>query len=157
MFRRCAYRVGGLNYPLDAIEHGLLRGNARPPYSLRRALGRGDPRLAAAPSAPDPRIHFALNCGARSCPAPRTYEPARVAGQLEEATRIYLEAECEIDRAGGAVVLPGLMKLYRADFGGSAAQLGFAAAHLPGEAAWLRENASRLRVRYARFDWTIVV
>ena len=43
MFRRCAYRVGALDYSLDVIEHGLLRRNARPPYALRRLLRPGRP------------------------------------------------------------------------------------------------------------------
>ena len=76
--------------------------------------------------------------------------------QLAEATRAYLEGEVEIDRAGVGVVLPGLMKLYRADFGDPPQQVEFAAAHLPGDGDWLRERAPALRVRYARFDWTIV-
>lgn len=156
MFRRCGYRVGELDFTLDAIEHGLLRGNARPPYSPRRVLRRGDRRLAAAPSLTDPRIHFALNCGARSCPPPRVYEAARVDEMLEEATRGYLEAESDFRRETGTVTLPGLVKLYRSDFGGRAEQIEFVAAHLPEQAEWLRANADGLRVGYARFDWTIV-
>lgn len=35
-FRGMAYRLGGLDYTLDDIEHGILRGNKRPP-SLRLA------------------------------------------------------------------------------------------------------------------------
>src|SRR5687767_3879535 len=78
LFRRESFEIGELDYTLDAIEHGLLRGNARPPYSPRRLLRPGDPRLAAAPSKLDPRIHFALNCGARSCPPVRRYTDERL-------------------------------------------------------------------------------
>jgi Protein of unknown function, DUF547 len=156
IFRRCGYRVGELDYSLDAIEHGLLRANARPPYSARRVLRPGDPRLAAAPASADPRIHFALNCGARSCPPARVYEANRLDDQLEGATRGYLEAECDFDRQNEAIALPGLIKLYRSDFGARAQQVEFVAAHLPAEAGWLRRSAERLRVRYNRFDWTIV-
>ncbi len=156
MFRRMTFAVGGFDYTLDVIEHGLLRGNARPPYSLRKILRAGDPRLAAAPSKPDPRIHFALNCGARSCPPRRRYEAAGLDSQLELATRGYLEAECDFDREGGAVVLPGLMKLYRSDFGSKEEQIEFAAAHLPEQTDWLRQNGRGLRLGYSRFDWTIV-
>jgi hypothetical protein len=157
MFGSCAHSAAGLEYTLDAIEHGLLRGNARPPYRARRVLRRGDPRLSAAPSTPDLRIHFALNCGARSCPPPRVYEAGRVSEQLGQATRGYLEAESEFDREGGALVLPGLIKLYRSDFGSKGEQVDFAAVHLPDQAAWIRELGGRLRVSYARFDWTIAL
>lgn len=156
LFRRTFYTVGDLEYTLDAIEHGLLRGNARPPYAPRRVLRSGDPRLAAAPSVADPRIHFALNCGARSCPPPRVYEAGRVEEQLELATRGYLEAGSDFARDRRVVILPGLIRLYRSDFGSKAEQLEFAAAHLPEQADWLRRNAAELEVGYGRFDWTIV-
>ncbi|CAK9088502.1 Glutaredoxin [Durusdinium trenchii] len=57
-----SYRVAGTQLSLDDIEHGLLR--AQPNYfevddqELQRKL-----RLPQV----DPRIHMALNCGARSC------------------------------------------------------------------------------------------
>jgi hypothetical protein len=55
--------------------------------------------------------------------------------------------------------LPGLMKLYRGDFGAGrdADLVGFAARYLPAdEAAWIEANADELRVRTGRFDWKLV-
>ena len=80
-------------YSLDAIEHGVLRLNARPPYRLRRLLAAGDPRRDAAPSRLDPRVHFALNCGAVSCPPIRAYEADGLDPELEATTRRYIRAE----------------------------------------------------------------
>ena len=148
----CPCRRTARSYSLNQIEHGLLRGNRRPPTGLRRILGAGDARLRAAPSEVDARIHFALNCGARSCPPIRDYDGDRLDEQLEVATRAYLEAESEVDREAGRAELPGLMRLYRADFGDSRAQLRFAAARLPELAAAL-EGGADLRVGHARFDW----
>jgi hypothetical protein len=49
-------RVGGLDYSLDEIEHGLLRGNASK-FGVRRApMPRDDPRLAHTPLAFDERV-----------------------------------------------------------------------------------------------------
>jgi hypothetical protein len=152
MFRRAAHHVGGRDYSLDVIEHGLLRGNRRPPYGPRRLLSESDPRLEAAPSRPDPRIHFALNCGARSCPPIRVYTAA-VDSELERAARAYLDAESEVD-SDGSLTLPGLMKLYRGDFGGREGVLAFAIAHLQAEtAARVSDAGTEVRVRYSRFDW----
>ena len=53
LFSRSVHSVGGLDYSLDVIEHGLLRGNRRPPYWPRRLLSPDDPRLLAAPSKPE--------------------------------------------------------------------------------------------------------
>jgi len=154
LFSRTAYAVGGRPHSLNLIEHGILRRNRRPPYHPRRPLRRGDPRLRALPSRLDPRIHFALNCGARSCPPIRPYAPATLDEDLEAATAAYLAAETEVAADGRAVVLPRLMRLYRRDFGGRGAQLAFAAARLP-----LPDPAgagARRRVSYGRFDWTAV-
>jgi len=156
LFSTVAYRVGGEPYTLNLIEHGLLRRNRRPPFHLRRPTRGGDPRLAAAPSALDPRVHFALNCGARSCPPIHVYEPSAIDEQLELATRAYLQAETSVDPRRGRVTLPRLMRLYRADFGDRAAQLELAARHLSAVREHQEADRNLLAVRYGRFDWTAV-
>ncbi len=155
MFDRIAYGVGGHDYPLNLIEHGVLRGNRRPPFRVRRLLGQSDPRLAAAVSSVDPRIHFALNCGARSCPPIRAYDPEVLEDQLELSTRSYLEAETQIEVERCRIKLPRLMRLYRADFGSRDEQLAFAAAHVPGVRECLERRSRTPRVRYSKFDWTV--
>jgi hypothetical protein len=154
-FDRDAYRVGRHAYSLNLIENGVLRANRRPPYRLRRPLGGSDPRLAVGPSAIDPRIHFALNCGARSCPPIRAYEPASLNEQLDAATRAYLETETRLEPERRRVMLPRLMRLYAADFGERDEQLRFAARYLPQLADWLGERTMRIRVAYGRFDWSV--
>lgn len=156
IFRSAAYTVGGLAYTLDLIEHGLLRGNARPPYSPRRLLRRGDPRLRAAPSRPDPRIHFALNCGARSCPPVRAYSEPELDRELEVAARSYVAAESSLDRERAELELPGLISLYRRDFGPDPELVELAAAAIGGaDGDWIRERSGSLRLRYSRFDWRL--
>lgn len=151
LFRTAVHRADGLDYSLDVIEHGLLRGNRRPPLGFRRLLAASDRRLAAAPARPDPRIHFALNCGARSCPPVKVYV-SPVEQDLERAARSYLLAESDMDPEGRRLTLPGLMRLYRRDFGGRGGMIAFAAARLP-DAEWLRRPGSRVRLRFNRFDW----
>lgn len=152
LFAAEVVQVGERGYSLDAIEHGVLRRNARPPYRLRRLLGAGDPRREAAPSALDPRVHFALNCGAVSCPPIRAYEAAGLERELEATTTSYIRAETSVDRERGKVQLPYLMRLYKADFDDP---VEFAAARLePDDAAWVREQ--RPAAAFGRFDWTLV-
>jgi hypothetical protein len=154
LFDRTAYVIGGLDYPLNLIEHGILRGNRRAPLRARRPLRRSDLRLASAPSRSDPRIHFALNCGARSCPPIRDYDPGSLDEQLEIATRAYLAQETAIDAERARVRLPRLMRIYSADFGGLSEKLRFAAARLP-ELDRLLAGGDRPRVIYTRFDWRV--
>lgn len=153
LFSTSAYEVGGEPYSLDLIEHGVLRRNRRPPYRLRRPLRESDPRREAAPSRVDPRVHFALNCGACSCPPIHVYEPGAIEEQLELATRAYLRAETEVDSERGRVTLPRLMRLYRADFGDRAARLELATRHVSAVRKCCEACGERLGVRYGRFDW----
>jgi hypothetical protein len=157
LFDRIAYRVGAHDYPLNLIESGVLRHNRRAPLRLRRPLRRSDPRLAATPATVtvDPRIHFALNCGARSCPPIRAYAPESLDTELDLATRSYLEAETRLQPERRRVRLPRLMRIYAADFGGRDEQLRFAARYLPELERWLEDRRQPIRVRYGRFDWTV--
>jgi hypothetical protein len=156
-FSRAAYRVGQARFSLDVIEHGILRRNRRPPGWPLRTLSKNDPRLECAPSKLDPRIHFALHCGARSCPPVHAYDEAKLEEQLDTATRAYFAAEASVDRGASVVTLPALCKLYGRDFGDRAALLGFAVRFLqPEDAAFVRANLARVRVRYATYDWTLV-
>merc|ERR1712020_23232 len=67
------------------------------PFSMstlyRKPFGSNDPRLAIILPTVDPRIHFALNCGAKSCPPIKTFTGDEVEEQLEVATQAYLESE----------------------------------------------------------------
>lgn len=149
-FRRTSWNVGGHDVSLHVMEHGLLRGNRRAPYTLGRPLGQGDPRLRWAVERLDPRVHFALNCGAISCPPIRAYVAERLDEQLALATRSYLDAEVATE--GGALRLPYLCTLYRADFPDLRA---FVAAHVDAErAAWIGAHP-RAPLRWGPYRWEI--
>jgi Protein of unknown function, DUF547 len=109
--KRFTYRVSDFDFSLDDIEHGVLRGN-------RTLLGRphfpsDDPRSQFALPL-DPRVHFALNCGAISCPSIRVYDAAHLDHQLEIAMKSYL-AQARFEH--GRIVLPRILQWYARDFG----------------------------------------
>jgi len=127
------YRVGGDVYSCNDIEHGVLRGNGPSPADLWVLLGMpdrarghfkaGDPRLALTVPL-DPRIHFALNCGARSCPPVRVFDGANVGEALRLAGHSFLDAEVIVREppkgnttAVIQVELSMILKWYRMDFG----------------------------------------
>jgi hypothetical protein len=154
LFGSTAYRVGEHDFSLDLIEHGVLRRNARRPYRLGRLLSAGDPRLEASPSYLEPRIHFALNCGAVSCPAITPYTAASLEQELTTAAAAYIRAETDVDRERGRIKLPYLMRLYGDDFGGRAGAARHAARYLgDDDARWMRERDPA--IGYGRFDWTL--
>jgi len=114
-FRRVSYRVGGLVLTLDEIEHGILRGNRRRPFGLLRPFGRRDPRRALCVDPMDPRIHFALNCGARSCPPVGVYRAGAMEQQLDLAARNFANQEVVLE-GPGRIACSKIFRWYRADF-----------------------------------------
>ena len=65
LFQRIGCRVGEMTFTADEIEHGVLRGNRPSPLSTAPPFPAGVPRRVHAVVPVDPRIHYALNCGAR--------------------------------------------------------------------------------------------
>jgi hypothetical protein len=77
--------------------------------------------------------------------------------ELDRAARSYVAAESSLDRARGELELPGVIKLYRADFGPDVELVELAASSIGGaDGEWLREHRQALRLRFARFDWHMV-
>jgi hypothetical protein len=154
-FGRAAYRVGAGIFTLEEIEHGLLRGNAARAFPPWPVLAHRDSRLALAIAPVEPRIHFALNCGARSCPPVGVYRPAALDVQLELATRSFVNEEVTLDDRG-RVACSKLFRWYGRDFGSPDALREFLLRHLdegPVTAA-LRAGAPPCQV-FRPYSWTL--
>jgi hypothetical protein len=148
-FHAPALTVGGTALALDRIENGLLRGGcSKYGFGYLPKLYVTDFERRYRLAERDPRVHFALNCGAESCPAIRAYEPDRVDEQLDLATRHYLETTVEYDPAAGTVLVPRLFLWYRGDFGGGSGIRALLRSHGP-----LPADASP-KIRHKSWDWT---
>jgi len=112
-YGRPLLHIGGEVYSLNQIEHGVLRGNRRVPGSVRKPFGIVDRRKVLALQL-DPRIHFALNCGARSCPAIRHYIGSDLDSLLDQATSAFIEQEVQF--VDGTLEVSQIFQWYRADF-----------------------------------------
>ena len=118
-FMRKQIEIAGKTFSLDDIEHGILRCSKikwKLDYSNRIFSDKTERQLCAIH--PDYRIHFALNCGAKSCPPIVFYNPENLDAQLDLATKAYLTGEAEYDSSSNIIKLPVLMNWYRRDFGG---------------------------------------
>ena len=148
-FRAPAVTIGGTSLPLDRIENGLLRGG-RSKYGLgylpKIHVTNFERRYRLDDC--DPRIHFALNCGAESCPAIRAYEPDRVDEQLDLATRSYLDSTVEYDSDADIVLVPRVCLWFRGDFGGGSGIREFLRTYdaIP--------DGARPKIRHKSWDWT---
>ncbi len=113
--------VEGVTYSLDEFERHFLLAD------FDRDSGGGPP------AALDPRVHFAVVCGALGCPPllPRAYRGDSLEIQLEFATRNALGLERHLRIGGKARRLEAseIFHWYAADFGGLAKAFEFLKAH----------------------------
>jgi len=157
-FKNIAYNVGGFLFSADDMEHGILRANKRPPYAIFPLFRGNDPRRPLSLDKVDPRIHFALVCGSRSCAPIRFYQPDLVEEQLEQAARSFVNSsEVIIVPEENKVFLSQIFEWYSADFGGRRKALDFILMYLdPDEkASFLKENMNGIRMEYLFYDWNL--
>jgi hypothetical protein len=150
-FSRRFIPLAGTLLSLDDIEHGILRRSAwkyglgylRRPFPARwEKILRMD--------AVDCRIHFALNCGAVSCPPLAEYLPKSVDAQLDRATGEYLRANCRFEEGRNRIALPRLLLWFRGDFGGRAGMLELLRCH------GILQAGVHPRFHYLDYDWSRV-
>lgn len=113
------FEIAGQRLSFDTIEHGILRKS-----QFKFGFGYVSvPRIStfeqkSRVQARDARIHFALNCGAASCPPIAFYTPDKLDAQLEMATQSYLEQSTQYDVSKNQVKVSPLLLWFRGDFGG---------------------------------------
>ncbi len=113
--------IAGQKWSLDFVEHGILRHSKNKlamgylnkifPSSIEKML-----RVNKL----DYRIHFALNCGAKSCPPIAFYEAASIEMQLELATKSFIKNEIEWDKINNEAYVPKIFSWFIGDFNGKA-------------------------------------
>jgi hypothetical protein len=142
--------VAGHELSLNDIEHGILR-RSKSLFGLGylpRLLPSGFERTHRVAEF-DPRIHFALNCGAASCPPVAAYSADRLDEELTLASRSYLGTEVDYALDRGIVRVPQLFLWYYGDFGGRSGMLDLLRRYgdLPADAA--------PKIRYRSSDWSL--
>ena len=137
----------GAIFSLDDVEHGILR-RYRWKYSLGY-LPQFLPSMSIkelAVSNIDFRIHFALNCGARSCPPIAFYDYDNIDAQLELATRSFLESETSVDEANKTVHVTKIMQWFKADFKGEKG-IKQILSH------YLGKDFTGYKIRFSEYNW----
>ena len=95
-FKKLKFRVARQQMTLDHLENKLIR-----------------------PVFKDPRIHFALVCGARSCPPLRCrafYSNSGINGILEALTRRFINSRLGVREVAGKLKVSKLFTWYAVDF-----------------------------------------
>lgn len=119
IYKKKLFTIAGTMFSLDDVEHGILR-RYRYKYSLGFIANLFPPKIIKklAVSKIDYRIHFALNCGAKSCPPIAFYTPLNLEEELNLATQSFLESETDFYPDKKEVHTTALFKWFLADFGG---------------------------------------
>lgn len=161
--RDARYIVGPTELTLDDIEHGILRRS--PPEDPRAILDEDRRKFLGLDSKPafDCRIHFALNCGARSCPPIKIFSSDTLEEDLALAGRAFVEAETYV--LGNDIELSRLFLWYRRDFTDAAddddrSLVAAIRTLLPEDNSSLGKQLDallaqdKLRVRFRSYDWS---
>jgi thiol-disulfide isomerase/thioredoxin len=142
--------IAGKKFSLDDIEHGILRHS-----SIKWSLGYlhkwfpSQTEKSLRVNRVDYRIHFALNCGAKSCPPIAFYHADNIDNQLNIATKAYLSGEAEYDSTNNVLKLPALMSWFRHDFGGKKKMLALAK-----DISLIPKDANPA-IQFKKYDWTL--
>ena len=124
--------VAGRDRSQDEIEHEIIR-----------PMG-------------DPRIHFVINCAARSCPELSTvaYEATTLNTQLDEAVRTFMADPRHYRFEDGTLTLNKVLDWFGEDFGGAEGLRRFFSEYADGAVATTLASPST-DVRFFDYDWTL--
>ena len=144
--------IAGEKFSLDDIEHGILRRNkAKWSLGYFNKLFGGKKEKALMVKKLDYRLHFALNCGAKSCPPIAFYNPEDIDRQLDLATAAYLNGEAVYNEKENSLGLPAIMGWFRRDFGGKRKMLV-----LVRKLGIVPENA-KPGIHFNKYNWELAL
>ncbi|HJZ87255.1 MAG TPA: DUF547 domain-containing protein [Polyangia bacterium] len=149
------------HYPVKSIRSiGLLPLAAfRKTFIPLRALGERDLSLddienqVLRKQFHEPRIHFAINCASKSCPAlsEKPYRAAELEAQLDLAARTFLHdrSKNRYDPAARTLYLSSIFKWFADDFVKAAGSVQTFVAR------WLEGAGAAQKIEYLDYDWSL--
>jgi hypothetical protein len=144
-------KVAGVEISLDEMEHGILRrseikyglGYVKNPF-VSDFIKRHQVELK------DSRIHFALNCGAGSCPPISFYSAEKINEELDLSAMGYLKATTRME--GNTVYVSRLFQWFKGDFGSDECVIKYLKrfdALEPGQ--------NPRKIQYLEYDWKLAI
>ena len=126
-------RIDGDVVTLDHIEHDILR-----------------------PGFKDPRVHFAINCAAKSCPPlrPEPYRADILGQQLDEMTQAFINDSRRNRLEGRTLYVSSIFKWFSEDFHDDV--VGFFLKYAQGDLKkQLQDSKGKIKVKYLDYDWSL--
>jgi hypothetical protein len=118
-FSKERIKIAGEILSFDDIEHGIIRKS-----KIKLGLGYlpkwfvSDWERDLRVKSMDWRIHFALNCGAKSCPPLAVYSSENLNKEFDFMTKEYLKEQTTYDNETKTAKSVVLISWFRGDFGG---------------------------------------
>jgi hypothetical protein len=144
-------KVAGVEVSLDEMEHGILRrseikyglGYVKNPF-VSDFIKRHQVEVK------DSRIHFALNCGAGSCPPISFYSPENVNEELDLAAMGFLKATTSVE--GNTVYVTRLFQWFKGDFGSDECIIKYLKRY-----GALAPGQNPKKIMYLEYDWKLAI
>lgn len=149
-FKEKRVKVAGEMLSFDDIEHGIIRSS-----KLKLSLGLlkdpfvGKYERTFRTDETDPRIHFALNCGAKSCPLVAIFRVDGFDEKIDAVAKNFLEKVCSYNKEKNQVTVTPLFSWFRGDFGGKNGIRDFLADYN------LIPKDSDPEIIFDDYDWTL--
>jgi hypothetical protein len=164
-FNSVTFQIGPDLFSFQDLENGILRANRKAPFSLaHHPFGPKDDRLRFSMPKVDCRIHFALNCGAKSClPQVHNFTALGIEQELQIVAQDFCQddAQVNIKEKDMTLSLSEIFRWYREDFCSCTADLPKAVLkYLKGpkkqtlERMLLKGTASCVKVKFIPYDWS---
>jgi hypothetical protein len=143
--------IAGEQLSLNDVEHGMLR-HSKIWWSFGHLNKFSKSKFEKQFRVPlDYRIHFALNCGASSCPPVRYYDPEKVNDQLGIAMKSFLGSEVKYNADTKTATVSQILNWYKGDFGGEKGII-----RLLYEQKLIPETKG-VKLSYSKYDWSIPI
>jgi hypothetical protein len=114
------YNIGGYNFTLEELKHGLLRGNKKKPGAFFKVISGSDDRTKLLDGLCDPKIIF-LCLDLPEVPEHIDCfdDPDTLNEKFDGFLAEYFNVKVEIDTMNEEISLPKVMEKYKSDLGGS--------------------------------------
>lgn len=150
-FKAKQITIAGEVLSFDVIEHGILRKSKSKlslGYISKIRVSKFERQFRI--KRVDPRIHYALNCGALSCPPIVPYHSEKVNEELNTSVSDYLSKYCVVSE--NEVKVPVLFSWFRADFGGKRGIRKFLVRY-----GITQKDDKKKDLKFLPYDWTLAL
>ncbi|MDX6745542.1 DUF547 domain-containing protein [Polaribacter sp. PL03] len=118
-FKKERVKIAGELLSFDDIEHDILRrSRIKLSWGYLRKYFRPKWERKLRVKNIDWRIHFALNCGAKSCPPVAKFTPESLDTEFDFMATEYLKEQTTYNKETKTATSVSLFSWFRADFGG---------------------------------------